>query len=833
KLTQLALCIFLCAAVLPVSATEFSAGFLDGGKNVDLSAFSNDGYIMPGNYLLDIWLNDRLIRNRYLISALPDGKSRSVFCITPELVEMLGLKKNALTRLKTIPGVDGGHCTDFRTPESSVKYSPARQSLTITLPQAWMVYQDPDWVPPSRWSEGVNGAVLDYNLLASRYMPHQGAPSDSYSLYGTAGINLGPWRLRTDYQYNRTDNGNGNSDSDFFLPQTYLFRALPQWRSKLTLGQSFLDSAIFDAFRFTGVSLASDDRMLPPSLQGYAPQITGIASGNAEVTVSQAGRVLWQTRVSPGPFVLPNLSQNISGNLDVTVRESDGSIRTWQVNTSSVPFMTRKGNIRYKVAAGRPLYDGGRHSADPDFVQAEATWGAFNNTSLYGGIIASAQHYQSVALGAGQNMGELGAISVDTTRSDALLPFPGAQHQTGYSYRINYAKTFDSIGSTLAFVGYRFSDRHFMSLPEFIIRSQNEGRYDRDEKQSYTISYSQYFSGPGISTSLSMSRLSYWNASASDNWTLSLNRSFDIGSVHGLSASLSFARNQYEDRTQNQVYVSFTVPLGERHQVSYSWRRDNLGAMQQNISYLDFSHPDTTWGLSAASQNQGAGQSLSGNIQSTTPYGNASADFTLQPGQYRSLGVNWYGSLTATAHGAAFSQSMAGNEPRLMVDTEGVAGVPVSNGQGVTNRYGIAVVSGGASYLPADVSVDVATLPDDVDVSGTVVSRVLTEGAIGYARFSASRGEQVFGLIRRPDGSFPPLGALVSFGGSGKTAGMVGEQGRVYLTGISREDRRLTVSWDGRKRCHLTLPEKPASRETGISNGPLLLPCQTSQNTDR
>ncbi|ESG72109.1 fimbria/pilus outer membrane usher protein, partial [Salmonella enterica] len=167
--------------------------------------------------------------------------------------------------------------------------------------------------------------------------------SDSYSLYGTAGINIGAWRLRSDYQYNRYDSGNGNVQSDFWLPQTYLFRPLPSLRSKLTLGQTYLSSAIFDSFRFAGITLASDERMLPSSLQGYAPQISGIANSNAQVTVSQNGRVLYQTRVSPGPFILPDLSQNISGNLDVSVRESDGTVHTWQVNTASVPFMARQG----------------------------------------------------------------------------------------------------------------------------------------------------------------------------------------------------------------------------------------------------------------------------------------------------------------------------------------------------------------------------------------------------------------------------------------------------------------------------------------------------------
>ncbi|ECI4181741.1 fimbrial biogenesis outer membrane usher protein, partial [Salmonella enterica subsp. diarizonae] len=114
-------------------------------------------------------------------------------------------------------------------------------------------------------------------------------------------------------------------------------------------------------------------------------------------------------------------SQNISGNLDVTVRESDGSVRTWQVNTASVPFMARQGQVRYKVAGGRPLY-GGTHNnstVSPDFLLGEATWGAFNNTSLYGGLIASTGDYRSAALGIGQNMGLLGALSADVTRSDA------------------------------------------------------------------------------------------------------------------------------------------------------------------------------------------------------------------------------------------------------------------------------------------------------------------------------------------------------------------------------------------------------------------------------
>ncbi|HAG2480070.1 TPA: fimbrial biogenesis outer membrane usher protein, partial [Salmonella enterica] len=97
KLGHLALLTALSLSALSVQATTFSARFLDDpdGTSVDLSSFSRDGGIAPGNYLLDIFMNDRLIRNRYLVSAVTAPGGRTLFCITPELLDMLALKKDA------------------------------------------------------------------------------------------------------------------------------------------------------------------------------------------------------------------------------------------------------------------------------------------------------------------------------------------------------------------------------------------------------------------------------------------------------------------------------------------------------------------------------------------------------------------------------------------------------------------------------------------------------------------------------------------------------------------------------------------------------------------
>ena len=194
----------------------------------------------------------------------------------------------------------------------------------------------------------------------------------------------------------------------------------------------------------------------------------------------------------------------------------------------------------------------------------------------------------------------------------------------------------------------------------------------------------------------------------------------------------------------------------------------------------------------------------------------------MQPGQYRNIGLNWYGSVTATAKGVALGPPAAGNEPRMMIDTDGIGGIAVDNGNAVTNRFGIAVVNGVSSYHESAVSVDVNALPDDVDVLDSIISQVLTEGAIGYSRVRASQGEQILGNVQLADGGRPPLGALVLSTRTGRTAGMVGDGGLVYLSGVEAEDRdALTVTWGGAKECRLALPEPAA-----LADGPKPLPCR-------
>lgn len=181
---------------------------------------------------------------------------------------------------------------------------------------------------------------MDYNLFASSYRPQDGSNSTNLNAYGTAGINAGAWRLRSDYQLNQTDSDDNHEQSGE-ISRTYLFRPLPQLGSKLTLGETDFSSNIFDGFSYTGAALASDDRMLPWELRGYAPQISGIAQTNATVTVSHSGRVIYQKKSHQVRLSLMTLISP-SGTLDVKVTEEDGRVNNFQVSAASTPFLTRQ-----------------------------------------------------------------------------------------------------------------------------------------------------------------------------------------------------------------------------------------------------------------------------------------------------------------------------------------------------------------------------------------------------------------------------------------------------------------------------------------------------------
>ncbi len=391
---------------------QFDSRFLElkGDTKIDLKRFSSQGYVEPGKYNLQVQLNKQPLAEEYDIYwyAGEDDASKSYACLTPELVAQFGLKEDVAKNLQW--SHDAKCLKSGQLEGMEIKADLSQSALVISLPQAYLEYTYPDWDPPSRWDDGISGIVADYSINAqTRHEENGGDDSNEISGNGTVGVNLGPWRMRADWQTNY-QHTRSNDDDEFSGDETqkkwewsryYAWRALPSLKAKLALGEDYLRSDIFDGFNYVGGSVSTDDQMLPPNLRGYAPDISGVAHTTAKVTVSQMGRVIYETQVPAGPFRIQDLGDSVSGTLHIRIEEQNGQVQEYDISTASMPYLTRPGQVRYKIMMGRPQ-EWGHHVEGEFFSGAEASWGIANGWSLYGGATLTAH---GGALHRTQNMG--------------------------------------------------------------------------------------------------------------------------------------------------------------------------------------------------------------------------------------------------------------------------------------------------------------------------------------------------------------------------------------------------------------------------------------------
>lgn len=816
---SLAIALSLYGLSVPVFATqafEFNTDVLDleDKNNIDLNQFSRAGYIMPGTYSFTLKVNEEQLPEVSIPFYVPENDSEgSIPCLSPEVTSQLGLQSNIQ---KEATFWHEGQCLLVDSvPGMQVRGDLATSSLYVSIPQAYLEYTAPNWDPPSRWDEGIAALMFDYNVNGNTNNTYNGG-RDSYALNGNgvAGVNIGAWRFRADWQgrLNRSTGSGSTVSKDFDWNRFYAYRALPNLAAKLVLGEDYLVSSIFDSFRFIGASVRSDLNMLPPNLRGYAPEVTGIAKTNATVTVSQQGRVLYETQVAPGPFRIQDLSDAVSGKLDVTVKEQDGSTQEFQVDTANLPYLTRPGQIQYKLALGQPTnYQ--RHSEGDSFVTGEFSWGVNNGWSLFGGSLNS-QNYNAMSLGIGRDLLAFGAISFDVTQSLARLP--GESRVSGGSYRINYSKRFETIDSTIQFAGYRFSERDFMSMSDFLAALKAGERFGGN-KEMYTVSLNKNFADLGMSLYLNYNHQTYWDQPDNDYYSVMLSKYMDIGSIKNVSVNLSANRSEYNGVKDDSIFLSASFPLSNGANVGYSLNSSRYDTTSR-ATYYDRIDDRTTYQLSAGSSKKGGMGSAFITHQSDVARFAANASY--MHNQYSAFGVSASGGMTLTAEGGDLHRINTPGGTRLLVDTDGVADVPIKGiGAPITsNMFGKAVVGDVSSYYRSKAQIDLNTLPDNVDAQQSVVQATLTEGAVGYRHFAVVSGQKAMTVLRLSDGSHPPFGAQVQ-NSKGQNTGIVGDMGSAYISGINPADV-MTVMWGENKACEVRFPH-----EFGTLQNTLLLPC--------
>lgn len=116
------------------------------------------------------------------------------------------------------------------------------------------------------------------------------------------------------------------------------------------------------------------------------------------------------------------------------------------------------------------------------------------------------------------------------------------------------------------------------------LSSRNGDESIDNEKESYVISLNQYFETLELNSYLNVTRNTYWDSTSNTNYSVSVSKNFDIGDFKGISASLAVSRIRRDDDEENQYYFSFSLPLQQNRNISYSMQRTGSSNTSQMIS---------------------------------------------------------------------------------------------------------------------------------------------------------------------------------------------------------------------------------------------------------
>ncbi|MCT7478230.1 fimbria/pilus outer membrane usher protein [Escherichia coli] len=337
----------------PGTIYQFNDGFIVGSREkVDLSRFSTSA-ISEGVYSLDVYTNGEW-KGRYdlKITAGKDGKMG--VCYTKAMLMQYGISPEKLNPQLSEKEGFCGRLQEWRH-EDNVKDTLIQSSLRldIAVPQIYEDQRLKNFVSPQFWDKGV--AALNLGWMANAWNSHissaNGSDNSSAYLGVNAGLSWDGWLLKHIGNLNwQQQQGKAHWNSN----QTYLQRPIPQINSIVSGGQIFTNGEFFDTIGLRGVNLATDDNMFPDGMRSYAPEIRGVAQSNALVTVRQGSNIIYQTTVPPGPFTLQDVYPSGYGSdLEVSVKEGDGSVEVFSVPYASVAQLLRPGMTRYALSAGK------------------------------------------------------------------------------------------------------------------------------------------------------------------------------------------------------------------------------------------------------------------------------------------------------------------------------------------------------------------------------------------------------------------------------------------------------------------------------------------------
>jgi len=805
-----------------VAEVQFNPDFFrrPDGSSVDVSRYAKGNAVTPGDYPVDVYLNDLWVGRRTVRFRSPGTAEGAVGpCMDPALVKSLNLDEKALSPAYA-EGKDAGGdaCVQPAGLSEDIDWSFDFNELRLNLnvAQALLRRSPRGSVDPSLWDAGVPSASVSYNVNTF----HAAGQTSTY-LGLDSGLNIGRWhvRQRSSMSWQDSSPGTGTGSYKYQNIAAYVQHDIESLRSQLTLGDAFTDGAVFDSYSVRGVNLATDDRMLPDSARGYAPVVRGVARSNARVTVTQNGNKLYETTVAAGPFEIDDLyATGYGGNLLVTVTEADGSKSSFTVPYSSVVQLLRPGTTRYSATVGEYRNPAIKSNRREKLVQATVQHGFNNLMTGYAGMVLS-EGYQAGIAGAALNL-PVGAVALDATY--ARTSIGNADAETGQSLRLSYSKYVPTTSTNMTIAAYRYATKGFWSMSDaFIARSDPErgAMVDRPRSQ-VQITLNQSLGERWGNIYLTGSSINYWNR---DNAALTFQAGYSNAmNVWGLPLSYNISASRQRDAItgaySTQAFFNVIVPLGRaRHapMLSLGFVRDGAGETSQQVRVNGTALDDNSFSYGVNADRNSRTTTAGANVQYRSPFATFIGSYSGGGGSSQ-YSAGMQGALVAHPGGLTLANFLG--DTFAIVEAKGATGAAVLNAPGVRiDPFGYAIVPYLQPYNMNSIELDPKGIPLDVSLDATSMNVAPPANSAVKIAFATLSGRSAIVSAALPDGKSLPFGATVLDSATGSEVGAVGQSGILFARGLG-DGGKLTVNWGNNARDSCEIEYKMPPRDPGATS---------------
>ncbi|AZD20779.1 Outer membrane usher protein FIMD [Pseudomonas chlororaphis subsp. aurantiaca] len=796
--------------------------FQTEGAPIDTSRFEHQGFLVPGNYRIDLLVNGQWRATQNIEFRDTHGPQGGQPCYERALLVRAGidLDKAASAQPSAESMPEGAYCADLARyiPGLTTKIDLKELTIDLSVPQYFLQKSlSKTYVDPANWDHGVSAGLLNYNTNLFSVQNNGRSMTNGYAGLNM-GLNVGSVRLR----HNGTLTWSPESGGHYQRGQIYAQTELPAWRSQLLVGESATNADLFDSVSFRGVQLSSDDRMLPDTERFYAPVVRGTASSNAKVSVYQRGYLISETSVAPGPFEISDLqAASFGGDLSVTVTEANGKSSSFTVPFATTVQLLRPGNSRYSLTAGQ-IIDPGLSSDSQYVLQGTAQRGLDNDITGYLGSSVTGS-YMSALIGSAINT-RVGGFAVDLTQARTDVPRGGSLQ--GSSLRLSYSKNLPNSGTNFSLLAYRYSTSGYLGLHDAVALQDFVEDGERVEsfarvRDRVDVNISQRLGATGGHLYATGSSLKYWNQKSQ-----ALN--FSMGySDQWQGNSYSFAVQRTQGRNggggsqsdNNNTVFSFTlsIPLG----------RETRGATVLNNYLSHDQHTGThlTSGVSGTLDEAGKAAysvALSRDDQQRETTRNASLNYFLpevslnssysQGSDYRQASIGASGGMILHPGGLTFAQTLS--------ETSGLVYAPHAQGAGVgysgarVNGSGYAVVPSLTPFQLNTVDIDPQGMPDDVELQVSSRNTAPVAGAVVMLSYPTRKARSFLINSLQPNGALLPFAAIATDAESGVEMGAVGQGSRLVLRS-EKNQGSIRVEWGDQpgQQCLIDyrLPERDAA----------------------